>query len=92
MPEKPPTPNIIPWNITPEEEQSFQATDASFVWLCQLPAEAIRPYAGKWIAIRDCQITACADTLEDLRAQFENGEWAQVIVHRVERPGKVIYR
>ena len=92
MPEKTPNPNVKPWNISPEEERSFQATDPSFAWLCQLPSETIRPYAGKWIAVRDCRIVASADTLESLRAQFQNGEMANVIVHRVERPGKVIYR
>jgi hypothetical protein len=92
MPEKTPNPNVTPWDISPEDERSFQATDASFAWLCQLPSETIRPYAGKWIAVGDCQIVACAETLEALRAQFQNGEWAKVIAHRVERPGKVIYR
>ena len=92
MSQKTPSPKILPWNISPEEEKSFQASDASFAWLCQLPSDAIRPYAGKWIAVRDCRITACAETLESLRAQFDAGEWAKVIVHRVERPGKVIYR
>ncbi len=85
-------PNVKPWLISPEEEQTFRATDASFAWLCQLPSESVRQFAGKWIGVQDCRIVAFADTLEGLRQQFKAGDWAKVIVHRVERAGKVIYR
>ncbi len=85
-------PNVQPWAISPEEEQNCQATDASFAWLCQLPSDFIRQFAGKWIAVGDCRIVATADTLAALLAQFQDADLAKVIVHRVERPGKVIYR
>jgi hypothetical protein len=85
-------PNVQPWTLSPEEEQACRATDASFAWLCQLPSEQLRPFAGKWIAVQDCRIAAAAQTLDGLRAHFKQGDLARVIIHRVERGGKVIYR
>ena len=85
-------PNVRPWAISPEEEETLRATDASFAWLCQLTSEQIRPFAGKWIAVQDCRIVASADSLRGLHEQFKNGDLARVIIHRVERPGKVVYR
>jgi hypothetical protein len=84
--------NMKPWAVSRDEEQAVRATDASFEWLCQLPSKFMRQYAGKWIAVRDCRVVAFADTLDVLRGHFKDGDLARVIVHRVERPGKVIYR
>jgi hypothetical protein len=80
------------WVVSAEEEQAFRSTDASFAWLCQLPSEYMRQFAGRWIAVQDCRIVASADTLEALRGQCTDSELARAIIHRVERPGKVIYR
>lgn len=85
-------PKVQPWVMSSEEEQACRATDASFEWLCQLPSEFVRQFAGKWIAVRDCRIVAVADGFDSLRSQFNDADLARVIVHRVERPGKVIYR
>ncbi len=84
--------NVQPWALSPEEEQTCRATDASFQWLCQLPSEFMRRFAGKWIAVRDCRIVACADSLDGLRGHLHGDDCATAIVHRVERSGKVIYR
>jgi len=85
-------PNVQHWVMSPEEEQLCRTTDASFEWLCQLPSAFLRQFAGKWIAVRDCRIVAVADGLDSLRHQLRDGDWTSVIVHRVEQPGKVIYR
>ena len=85
-------PNVQPWVVSPEEERACRGTDASFAWLSRLPSAFMRQLAGKWIAVRDCRIVATAETLDGLRGQLRDGDWASVIVHRVERPGKVIYR
>jgi hypothetical protein len=85
-------PNVQPWVMSPQEEQLCRTTDASFEWLCRLPSAFLRQFAGKWIAVRDCRIVAVADGLDNLRNQLSNGDLASVIIHRVEQPGKVIYR
>ena len=50
------------------------------------------PYAGKWIAARDCQIVAVGANHRELMAQLKGVDLRSTIIHRVERPGKVIYR
>ena len=41
---------VEPWDISPEEEQAFRATDDTFQWLCSLSGDTLRQHAGKWVA------------------------------------------
>ncbi len=81
-----------PRHITPEEEADYRSGDATVEWLLRQPGSFFRPYAGKWIAARDCQIVAVADNHRALMAQIEPADWPRTLIHRVERPGRVIYR
>ena len=92
MPDAIHTPGVQPWDITPEQEQAFRATDATFDWLCKQPAEFFRQFAGQWIAARDCRVIASADTMDALLAHLEGADLRTLIIHRVEKPGVVIYR
>ena len=85
------SPNIQPWGITPDQEKSIQATNATFEWLCRQSGEFFRPYGGKWIAAKDCRIIAVGETMGDLLSQLGQADLQTVLMHRVERPGKVIY-
>jgi hypothetical protein len=78
--------------IIPEHEAAYQIGDATLEWLCRQPGAFFRPYAGKWIAARDCQIVAVAANHRDLMAQLKGVDLRSTIIHRVERPGMVIYR
>jgi hypothetical protein len=60
--------------------------------LCRQPASFFRSYTGKWIAAKDCQILASADNHGELMAQLQGVDRGGVILDRVERLGKVIYR
>ncbi len=87
--EKPPD---QPRHITPEEEADYRSGDATVEWLLRQPGSFFRPYAGKWIAARDCQIVAVADNDRELHAQLNGADLRRTVIHRVERPGRVIYR
>jgi hypothetical protein len=76
----------------PEQEAAYRSGDATLEWLCRQPGSFFRPYAGKWIAAQDCQIIALADDHRALMAELKGVDLRRVIIHRVERPGKVIYR
>jgi hypothetical protein len=84
----------ISWEQTRSvpQEVGYQSGDASLEWLSRQPGSFFPPYAGKWIAVRDCQILASADNHRDLMAQLKGVDQRGVIIHRVERPGKVICR
>lgn len=81
-----------PWILTPDEEQALGAADATAEWLYHLPSEILRQYAGKYVAAKDCSIYASAETYGALFKQLDNVDLQSVVVHYIERPGKVIYR
>ncbi len=76
----------------PEQEAAYQSGDATLEWLCRQSGSFFLPYAGKWIAVKDCEILAVAANHRELMAQLEGVDLCSTIIHRVERPGKVIYR
>jgi hypothetical protein len=75
-----------------EAEAAYQSGDVTLQWLCRQPGSFFRPYAGKWIAAKDCQILAVADNHRELVSQLKGLDLRAAIIHRIERPGKVIYR
>jgi hypothetical protein len=81
-----------PNDITPEQEADYRSGDATVAWLLRQPGSFFRPYAGKWIAARDCQIVAVADNDRELMAQIDRADLGRTVIHRVERPGRVIYQ
>ena len=82
---KPPDP---PGGVIPEHEAAYQCGDATLEWLCRQPGSFFRPYAGKWIAARDCQIVAVAANQRELMAQLKGVDSASTIIHRVEHQGR----
>jgi hypothetical protein len=81
-----------PGGVTPEQEAAYRSGDMTLEWLCRQPGSFFRPYAGRWIAVKDCQVLATADNHRELMAQLKGMDLRSTIIHRVERPGKVIYR
>jgi hypothetical protein len=86
------TPSIQAWHPSEDEERAFQAGDGTLQWLLDLPCDAIREYAGKWIAAKDRKVVATADSLEGLLRQLEGSDLQSVIVDRIERPQWMVYR
>jgi hypothetical protein len=85
-------PTDQPRSVSPEQEAAYRSGDVTLAWLCRQPGSFFRPYAGKWIAAQDCRILAAADNHRELMAQLQGMDLRSAIIHRVERPGKVIYR
>jgi hypothetical protein len=89
------TPTEKPTDSTPgrtaEQEATYCSVKASVEWLSRQPGSFFRPYAGKWIGVRDCQIVAVADNDRELMAQIKAADLPTTLVHRVERPVRVIY-
>jgi len=83
---------VRPWNISPEDEAAFRAGDATAEWLYRLPSDILREHAGKWVAAKDCQIYASAESDGALLKQLEGVDLRSVVVLFIEKPGKVIYR
>jgi hypothetical protein len=79
-------------SVTPEQEAAYRSGDVTLEWLCRQPSSFFQPYAGKWIAARDCRILATADNHRELMDQLQGVDLRSAIIHRVQRPGKVIYR
>ena len=85
-------PAIQKWTPSPDEEASFRSTDSTFEWLCNLPADLLRQYGGKWVAAKDCRVVAAADSLDGLLDQLGDADPKTLIIDRIERPVWVIYR
>ena len=83
---------IKDWHPTPEEEEIIRATDSTADWLTHLPSDILRQYRGKWIAAKDCQIVASGDTMEDLYKNLGDIDQDRIVVARLERPGRIVYR
>jgi hypothetical protein len=81
---------VEPWDISPDEEQAFRATDDTFQWLCSLSGDALSQHAGKWVAAKDCRIIATGDTLDMLLEQLGDVDLQSVVLDRIERPGWTI--
>ena len=78
-------PNIQPWTITPEDEATFRATDATSEWLFHRSADVLRPYMGQWVAAKDCRIIAAAETMDALLKKLGDIDLSSVILHSVRR-------
>lgn len=85
-------PLVRPWNITPEQEQSFRSTDATWEWLFSLSGDSLCHYAGQWLAAKDCRIIATGETMDAMLAQLGDVDLQTVIMRRVDRPGWTIRR
>ncbi len=79
--------SIEAWYPTEHEEQAFRANDETLQWLLDLPLDAVQQFAGKWIAARDRQIVAFADSLDALLKELDVGDLQSVIIDRIERAG-----
>ncbi len=80
------------WHPTPEEEEIISATDATANWLTHLPSDLLKQYRGKWIAAKDSQIIASGDTMDDLYKNLGGIDQDRIIVARLEKPGRMVYR
>ena len=87
-----PSYRVRPWEVSPEEEPALSQADVTFHWLCSLSRDDIRPYLGQWIAARECRVIASAGSLDALLGQLSDVDLQAVIVHRFEKPGRVVYR
>jgi hypothetical protein len=83
--------SIEAWHPSEHEEQSFRANDETLQWLFDLPRDAVRQYAGKWIAARDRQVVAVADSLDALLERLDGIDLQSVIIDRIERPAWTVY-
>jgi hypothetical protein len=80
------------WHPTPEEEEIIRATDATTNWLTHLSSDLLKQYRGKWIAAKDSQIVASGDTMDDLYKNLGNIDQDRIVVARLEKPGRIVYR
>lgn len=85
-------PTVRAWNPTPREEHAFRSTDESFQWLCVLPTDMLRQYAGKWVAAKNCSVIAAADSLDLLLRELGTTDLQTVIIDRIERSAWTVYR
>lgn len=68
-------PLVKPWILTPDQRTKISRLNATSQWL-RNPSdpEALKRRAGKWVAAKDCQIIAAADTLDELYGLLKNEE------------------
>ena len=85
-------PFIKDWHPSPAEEEVIRATNATADWLCHLPSAVLRQYRGQWIAAKDCRIIASGQTREELQKNLADKDSSAVVVMRLEKPGRVVYR
>jgi Family of unknown function (DUF5678) len=85
-------PYIKPWHPTPEEEKVIRESQATARWLSRLPSDILRRYRGQWIAAKDCRIIASGQTREELQKNLGSRGAGGVVVMRLEKPGRIIYR
>jgi hypothetical protein len=82
---------VRPWVISPEDEAVFQATDPTYEWLFSLSGETLRQHAGQWLAAKDCQLVAMADTMQGLLEELGDVDLQTIVMRRVNRPGWTIH-
>jgi len=85
-------PLVQSWSPSESEEAAFRAGDETLQWLCDLPADMRRQYAGKWIAAKERGVIAAADSLDALLGLLEGSDLQSMIIDRVERPAWMVYR
>jgi len=85
------TPTVERWTPPPADEQAFRTTDDTLDWLCHLPADVAKEYAGKWVAARGRQIIASGDSLDALLAEVGDADLQTLIIDRIEKPAWVVY-
>lgn len=83
---------VEPWVISPEEEEVFRATDATFQWLCNLSGEELHRYAGQWVAAKDCRIVASGPTMDEMLRQLGDTDLRTVVLDYIRRPIWSVYR
>jgi len=83
---------VRPWELPPDQERVFSRSDETLDWLCSLSPDEIRPYLGQWIAARNCRVIASAASFAALLEHLADVDLQTVIVHRFEKPGRVVYR
>jgi hypothetical protein len=79
-------PFMRPGVFTPEEEQALRATAATCAWLCHLPKDLLRPYAGNWLAAKDCPRVAAGQTREALLAPLGDVDLLTEVLPSIRRP------
>lgn len=85
-------PIVQPWQPTPEQEAKLRASDVSLTWLYNMPREEWLRYSGQWIAIQDCRVIASGISFDELLTKLGDTDLGTVIIHKIERPGRAIYR
>ena len=77
---------IRPWIISPEDEAAFRAGDATAEWCYRIPSDILHQHAGKWVAAKDCQIYASAESYGALMKQLEGVDQRSMVVLYIEKP------
>lgn len=85
-------PVVQPWQPTPEQEAKLRASDVSLTWLYNMPREEWLRYSGQWIAIEDCRVISSGISFDELLTKLGDTDLGTVIIHKIERPGRAIYR
>ncbi len=66
---------VKPWVIPPQQRAKIEKLNATSAWLRNPPdPNSLMQYRGKWVAARDCQIIAAADTMAELYQLLEHEE------------------
>ena len=50
------------------------------------------PYAGQWVAAKDCRIIASGPTMDDMLRELGDVDLQTVVLHYIRRPAWTIYR
>jgi len=77
-------PVVRKWTPTMRQAEILRSNKPTLVWLWNLTAREMVPFAGQWVAARDCRIIAAAPTQAELAPLIANLDRATVIVHRIE--------
>lgn len=77
-------PVVRKWSPTPRQAEILRINKPTIDWLWKLTAVEMAPYAGQWIAARECRIIASAATRAEIESQIADLDRATVIVHKIE--------
>ena len=84
-------PDVKSWDIADEEQATIENLNPTSEWLRNPPdPEALREFEGKYVAARNCQIIAAAETYDELR-RLLIGERAGSYMVASFKEGKIVF-
>ena len=77
---------VPPATRTPATKEQLAVLDQDAEFFRTVSADELARYGGKWIATRNAEVVAWADTVEELHSELDAGRLEDVCISYMEDP------